>query len=183
MPSDIRLKLSWVSHHLMRKFKALSRAASLILVNGGPLLALIVSEQLYQLSQIAILKTYYALDATQAAGPGAPVWRGTVLEVRRFVMSPGLSRTKPPRLSDSNVYTVRICTPSIISGLCHLNRDADRTGGKTGSSMTNSSNMSCDVQLHGRNTSVGGTVTAFTGLPSKRQAESGRRDAYSINRG
>jgi cholesterol transport system auxiliary component len=72
-------------------------------VNGVLLLALPVLSSCVNLAKSNPERQYYALDVTRQAGDGAPV-AGTVLEVRRFVVSPAFQGQELVYRTDDTRY-------------------------------------------------------------------------------
>ena len=75
----------------------------LVSVNGVLLLGLLVLSSCVNLAKSNPERQYYALDVTRQAGAGAPV-TGTVLEVRRFAVSPAFQGQELVYRTDDTRY-------------------------------------------------------------------------------
>ena len=87
----------------MRKQEGARSRRLLVSTTGVLLLALPVLSSCVNLAKSNPERQYYALDVTRQAGAGAPV-AGTVLEVRRFVVSPAFQGQELVYRTDDTRY-------------------------------------------------------------------------------
>lgn len=102
----------------MRKQKDARSSRFMVLVNWGLLPALLVLSNCVNLTKSNPVRQYYALDVTRQAESNVPV-AGTVLEVRRFLVSPVFQgqelvyRTEDTRY-ESDFYNHWFVSPSAM---------------------------------------------------------------------